>query len=135
MDDEENLYVFHSLSDLVQFVKWLTENFDRAADFEDAIASISADDSIGFEDALDLVLRASPECTRSRNPEREFFECPDCGAIFATPSGLNIHCSVIHADNDAVAEQVKNDDTFWDIVGDFYEDHKEEPTDGLHDTD
>ena len=135
MGDEEPAYMFNSLSDLLHFVKWLTENFDSPNDFEDALMSISADDSLGFEEALDLVLQSSTECTRSRNKERELFECPDCGAIFATPSGLSIHCAVIHADNEVVARQVQQDDAFWGIVDGFYEDHKKETTNDLHDSD
>lgn len=135
MDDEEPSYMFSSLSDLLHFVKWLTDNFDNPKDFEDALATISADDSLGFEEALDLILQSSTPCTRSREPERELFECPDCGAIFATPSGLSIHCSVIHADNEVVARQVKQDTEFWDIVDSFYEDHKEGLNNDLRDTD
>lgn len=135
MDEEEPTYMFNSLSDLLHFVKWLTENFDNPTDFEDALTTISADDSLGFEEALDMVLQASTPCTRSREPESEFFECPDCGAIFATPSGLTIHCSVIHADNEVVARQAQQDSEFWDIVDNFYEDHKKELNNDLHDTD
>jgi hypothetical protein len=135
MDDDEPSYMFSSLNDLLHFVKWLTENFDNPKDFEEALDSISADDSLGFEEALDLVLRVSPDCTRSKGKEREFFECPDCGAIFATPSGLNIHCSVIHSDNEELSDRIKQDDEFWDIVKNSYTDHQEELDDDLHDTD
>lgn len=132
MDDEEKSYMFGSLHDLLNFVKWLVENFEDPQDFEDIISTISADDSLEFEDALDLILRHPSYCTRTQPEEQDFFECSECGAIFATPSGLNIHTSVLHADKELEA---KRDDEFWDIINNSYTENKEGMNDDLHNSD
>lgn len=135
MDDDEPSYMFDSLNDLLHFVKWLVEHFEDPQDFEDILSTISTDDSLEFEEALDLILRHPSYCTRTRHDQQEFFECADCGAIFATPSGLNIHTAVIHADKEVEFEQIKKDDEFWDIINNSYTENKEDINDDLHNSD
>jgi hypothetical protein len=135
MDDEEKSYIFGSLNDLLSFVKWLVENFEDPQDFEDIILTISADDSLEFEDALDLILRHPSYCTRAQPEEQDFFECSECGAIFATPSGLNIHSAVLHADKELEDEKAKKDDEFWDIINNSYTENQEGINDDLHNSD
>lgn len=128
--DDEPAYMFSSLSDLIHFVQWLTENFDTPEDFEIALQSVSADDDIDLEEALGFILDVSP-CTRSVKTDDDYLECDECGAIFATPSGLRIHQSVLHAES---VGKEKNDE-FWDIIKNSYENHKEDNHDNLHNTD
>lgn len=128
--DEEPAYMFSSLRDLLHFVKWLTDNFDNPADFEEALASIQGREDLDLEDALELLLDVSV-CTRHQRDDDDYLECNECGAIFATPSGLRIHQSVLHAE----AINKENSDEFWTIIKNSYENHQEGNNDNIHNTD
>jgi len=131
--DDDPAYMFDSLSDLINFVTWLTDNFDSPEDFEALIAEVTQqdfdeayEDGAGLEDVLDrILLRGS--CTRHAQSENEYLECPECGAIFVTPSGLGIHMSVLHTDSNASDK----DTEFWSIIENFYTNHQEEPNGDL----
>lgn len=127
-DSEEPAYMFNSLSDLINFVTWLMENFDNPEDFEAIVATITEEqfeeadnEAMGLEDILDRLFLVDG-CTRQRSAETEYLKCPECGAIFATPSGLTIHQAVLHADS----EDSPQDNEFWSIIENSYTNHQEE---------
>jgi hypothetical protein len=128
--DDEPAYMFQSLDDLLNFVKWLTDNFDTPEDFEKALASMTADEDMDLEDVLEVLLDMH-ECTRSHPSAQKYLECDDCGAIFVTPSGLNIHRTVLHSGNG----NKENDTEFWDIIQNSYVGDNEGTDDGLRNTD
>lgn len=127
-DAEEPAYMFNSLSDLINFVTWLMENFDNPEDFEAIIATVTDEqfeeadaEGLFLEDVLERIIYPNG-CTRGQRTEDEYLKCPECGAIFATPSGLGIHQAVIHAD----LEDRPDDNEFWSIIENSYTNHQEE---------
>lgn len=127
-DDAEPAYMFNSLSDLVNFVTWLMENFENPEDFEAIIANVTESDfedmdeeAMNLEDLLDRLFLGD-SCTRKKTTDDGYLKCDDCGAIFATPSGLTIHQAVLHADKEVEAE----DTEFWSIIDNSYKNHHEE---------
>lgn len=127
-DDNEPAYMFNSLSDLVNFVTWLMENFENPEDFEAIIANVTESDfedmdeeALNLEDLLDRLFLGEP-CTRKKVTDDGYLKCEECGAIFATPSGLTIHQAVLHADSEVEAE----DTEFWSIIENSYTNHQEE---------
>lgn len=113
--DRNNEYVFYNIEDILTFVEWVKSNFKSTDDYTE-----------WFESSLDYYVPASVFCSRKLKPLQDMHSCPNCGAKFFTPAGLDVHKAVLHS-NPSVNSQ------FWSIINTEYKKENHDPD--LSDTD
>lgn len=117
MENEDRKYVFGSLNDILVFAKWVQENFTSPSEYE-----------IWFDSSLDSIIPIDAFCSRPVKGKKSLYKCDECEAQFSTKAGLNIHTNVLH-------KRKEQNDQFWDIVRNSYDDKEDHNESGISDTD
>jgi hypothetical protein len=117
MENEDRKYVFGSLNDILIFAQWVNDNFKSPSEYE-----------IWFDSSMDSLIPSDILCSRPPKSKKDMFKCDQCDAQFSTKAGLKIHSNVLH-------KRKEQNDKFWDIVRNSYDNNEDHNESDISDTD
>lgn len=100
---------FSDVSNLIQFIQWVNDNFDDPEDLHE-----------WFDEKI--VEQSNHTSIRGLAGDDPSFTCTLCDSTFSTSAGLLVHQKNLHKDN-------LQDDPFWNLIRNSFINHQTGVTD------